>query len=219
MSVIIVISVLVRMLAMIWSLMVLRRLRDRRVLFLTAMLVLMTTRQVLTLADGFSAGSPLILDIPPPLEELPGLMASLMAFLVVLNLEGLVKRGFRGAQSQAAQPTCEVPIPSAPRESEERYRRLVEQSPFCIFEVELDGTLSSVNAAGRTMMGLSTESQVYGVEYLSAVSERDRPQIGTLLEQSSYGKRVISNLKHRTVRYSNHTLSRWQTEPARSRGS
>jgi two-component system sensor kinase FixL len=64
----------------------------------------------------------------------------------------------------------------------------VQNSPFCIHEIELDGTLSSVNPAGLTMIGLTHESQIRGSAYLSAVSEDDRPRIGELLEQACNGQ-------------------------------
>ncbi|MCA9266845.1 MAG: PAS domain S-box protein [Planctomycetales bacterium] len=92
MSVILAASVLIRVLAACWSVAVVRRLGDRRVLFLTAMLVLMATRQAWTLANGLSGGSVITLDTLARLDELPGLFVSLIAFLLVLNLEGLVDR-------------------------------------------------------------------------------------------------------------------------------
>lgn len=95
MSAILVISVLLRAVAVIWTLAVLRRLRNPRILFLTAMLVLMTARQFLTLAGELSTGSPVVLDLTANLEELPGLMVSLMAFLLILNLEGLATNSGR----------------------------------------------------------------------------------------------------------------------------
>jgi len=73
-------------------------------------------------------------------------------------------------------------------ESEERHRRLVENSPLCIHEIERDGTLSSMNPAGLTMMELAQESQIRGAEYLSAVSVPDRPRIRELLEQACNGQ-------------------------------
>ena len=108
MSVILIVSVLIRVLATIWSLLVMLRLRDRRILFLTAMLILMATRQALTLAAEISSGSPMSFDFAARPEELPGLMVTLMAFLLVLNLEGLVKRRVSTSQPEKRLPG--VPI-------------------------------------------------------------------------------------------------------------
>lgn len=110
MSVILVISVLVRIVAALWTLAVLRRLRDLRILFLTAMLVLMTARQILTLSAAILAGTPIVLDITANLDEIPGLMVSLMAFLLVLNLEGLVASGAKDIRIQHVQPARRIPV-------------------------------------------------------------------------------------------------------------
>ena len=72
--------------------------------------------------------------------------------------------------------------------SEERYRMLVEHAPFCIHEIELDGTVSSMNAAGSLMMGVSNESEVTGVKYLSSVCERDKSRVSKLLELARQGR-------------------------------
>ncbi|MDA1014078.1 MAG: PAS domain S-box protein [Planctomycetota bacterium] len=74
------------------------------------------------------------------------------------------------------------------RESEERYRRLVENSPFCIHELAMDGTFLSMNRAGLQMMGRSDESQICGVPYLSAVRNQDKPAIAELLDQAREGR-------------------------------
>ncbi|HAY78577.1 MAG TPA: hypothetical protein DCY79_02080 [Planctomycetaceae bacterium] len=91
MSIILIVSVSIRALAAIWSVAVMVRLRDRRILFLTAMLVLMATRQALTLAAKISSDANLSLDFAANPDEIPGLVVTLMAFLLVLNLEGMIK--------------------------------------------------------------------------------------------------------------------------------
>lgn len=93
MSVILIASILLWTVAVCWTLVVLRRLRDWRVLFLTAMLVLMTSRQVLTL--GGDLASRVLPDAAAHLDELPGLLVSVMALLLVMNFEGLATRGHR----------------------------------------------------------------------------------------------------------------------------
>jgi PAS domain S-box-containing protein len=72
--------------------------------------------------------------------------------------------------------------------SESLNRRLVENSPFCIHEIELDGTLRSMNPAGLAMMGVSSEADVCGVEYLSSVNKPDRDRVRKLLEQARLGQ-------------------------------
>lgn len=110
MSAILAISVLIRVVAVAWSLVVARRLRDRRVLLLTGMLVLMTARQLLALLAGVSAEAFMRLDVTTHLEELPGVMVSVMAFLGVLNVEDFVRRGASRGQNQAIPSTGGPPI-------------------------------------------------------------------------------------------------------------
>ena len=74
------------------------------------------------------------------------------------------------------------------RESENRYRALVENSPFCIHEIDMSGRLTSMNRAGLNMMGVKEESQVRGLLYLDAVCAADREHIGSLLARAYTGK-------------------------------
>ena len=75
-------------------------------------------------------------------------------------------------------------------EREQRYRQLVENSPVCIHEVDLDGRLLSMNSVGLKMLGLTEESEVRGLEYLSTVCERDRPRVGELFERAYQGETI-----------------------------
>ncbi len=59
------------------------------------------------------------------------------------------------------------------RESEDRYRKLVELSPDAIY-VQLDGRIVFINAAGAKLLGVSDPSQVIGRQILEYVSENDR---------------------------------------------
>ncbi|MEQ8667147.1 MAG: PAS domain S-box protein [Rhodospirillales bacterium] len=76
---------------------------------------------------------------------------------------------------------------SALAESEERYRRLVQASPICIHEIDLDGRLASMNPAGLRMMGVENENEVCGLRYLDVPVAEDRERIATLLEQAKRG--------------------------------
>ncbi len=80
-------------------------------------------------------------------------------------------------------------------ESEERYRRLINNAPFCIHEIELNGTISSMNKTGLEMLGLSNESEVIGVKYLSAVCDEDRQRVSDLLEQAYEGETSFFEFK------------------------
>jgi len=77
---------------------------------------------------------------------------------------------------------------NALRESESRYRTLVENSPLCIHEIDKNGRLTSMNRAGLRMMGAKDESAVRGLLYLDAVSAADRGRIGELLAKAYAGE-------------------------------
>ncbi len=75
----------------------------------------------------------------------------------------------------------------AVKESEARFRLLVESSPFCIHEIGLDRCLLSMNRAGLDMLGLKEEKDVTGKAYLDSVSQRDKERVGALLQQALKG--------------------------------
>ncbi len=68
--------------------------------------------------------------------------------------------------------------------SESRFRLLVESSPFCIHEIDLEGRLQSMNRAGLDMLGLDDAGQVCGMPYLGAVSRQDIGRVGALLRDA-----------------------------------
>jgi diguanylate cyclase (GGDEF)-like protein/PAS domain S-box-containing protein len=74
------------------------------------------------------------------------------------------------------------------RESENHNRLLVENSPMCIHEIDLDGKITSMNRAGLDMLGVKEESEVQGFLYLNAVSVADRERIGALLGKAYAGE-------------------------------
>ena len=83
MSLILIVSIAIRIAAMGWSIVLLRRIRDWRMAFLTAMLALMATRQILTLLNERESWA---ISVTGQATELPGLMVSIMAFVAVLSL-------------------------------------------------------------------------------------------------------------------------------------
>ncbi len=73
-------------------------------------------------------------------------------------------------------------------ESEARYRMLVENWPFCIHEIDLEGRLVSMNSAGLEMMNVEDENKIKGMPYLKVVSEADRKHISPLLQRAIKGQ-------------------------------
>ena len=74
------------------------------------------------------------------------------------------------------------------RESEEQYRMLIDNSPFCIHQLNLKGELISMNDAGLKMMCVENESDIKGMPYIDAVAKVDKERIGNLLEKALFGE-------------------------------
>jgi len=70
---------------------------------------------------------------------------------------------------------------------EEKYRILVEESPYCVHNIDLNGNFMSMNLAGLKMMHLPAESDIIGEPYLQFIGERDRGRIQHLLENARRG--------------------------------
>lgn len=87
MSLILVISILIRLLAFGWSIVLLRRTSDWRMAFLAIMLALMALRQMLAL---WTTRESWTLVVTGQVTELPGLVVSIMAFLSIFFLERIL---------------------------------------------------------------------------------------------------------------------------------
>ena len=87
MSFILIISIIIRLAAFSWSILLLRQLRDWRMAFLSGMLALMTLRQILTMISGRESWA---IDFHWHMEELPGLAVSVLAFLAVFYLKDII---------------------------------------------------------------------------------------------------------------------------------
>lgn len=115
-------------------------------------------------------------------------------FQTAITLEEQVRR--RTGELEAARLENEK-ITRALRESENRNRLLVENSPMCIHEIDLDGRIISMNLAGLRMQGLKAQSQIIGSLYLKTVSAVDRERIRKLLARAYAGD--ISHFEFKAV--------------------
>ena len=74
------------------------------------------------------------------------------------------------------------------RDSEERYRALVENSPVCILEMNLGGHLETLNLAGRKMIGEDDRSHVFGLFFVDIVAPGDRDRVAEILDRVRDGE-------------------------------
>jgi len=81
------------------------------------------------------------------------------------------------------------------RQSENRFRALVENAPICIYELDLDGYLTSMNPGGVKMMGFSNESSIIALQYLDLVCEEDRSDTDGSLLKALDGQAVFFEFK------------------------
>jgi PAS domain S-box-containing protein len=140
MSPLLVISLVIRILAivwaMVWSVIVLRRLKDWRIGFLTAFLALTALREASTLlgTEEFR-----IVSVVSGAAEQPGIVLSIALFVAVPLL----------ARTLIARHQAEALL----RDSEDRYRDLVEHSHDLICTHDLDGRILSINPFAAKVLG------------------------------------------------------------------
>jgi diguanylate cyclase (GGDEF)-like protein/PAS domain S-box-containing protein len=106
-------------------------------------------------------------------------------FQTAITLEEQVR--IRTKELEDARQETEK-ITRALRESENRHRLLVENSPVSIHEIDMDGRVTSMNRAGLLMRGLKEEQEVQGTFYLDAVCAADKERIGELLARAYAGE-------------------------------
>ena len=84
--------------------------------------------------------------------------------------------------------TDRIQVGATLRQSENRLRSLVSSSPVCIHEIDLDGKLVSMNPSGLKMMGVESESEILGLNYLDIPISEDRERVSALMEMPNRGK-------------------------------
>ncbi|GJL52156.1 MAG: hypothetical protein NPIRA01_33830 [Nitrospirales bacterium] len=70
----------------------------------------------------------------------------------------------------------------AHRASEEKYRTLIEHSPYCIHQLNREGQIISMNRAGLRMIHLQEEGEIIGTPYLDLIANKDRSRIMELFD-------------------------------------
>ncbi len=155
MSLILIISILMLLVAMGWSVVIMRRLSDWRVVILPVMVALMATHQILAFREGTEIGE----------TEAAALGVSLVTLLAMFFLERAL---LENKQSQRALQT-----------SEERFRILVENSPDLIVTLDREGKILFIN---RTLPEYSVEG-VLGTNVSDYLSAEDWPRYRQALDE------------------------------------
>ncbi|MBT5514976.1 MAG: bacteriohemerythrin [Rhodospirillaceae bacterium] len=79
-------------------------------------------------------------------------------------------------------------LKTAQFEGIEKYRYLVQASPVCIHEIDLEGKLVSMNPAGLKMMDANDISEIRGLKYLDIPVAEDQERISLLMERAKLGE-------------------------------
>lgn len=72
--------------------------------------------------------------------------------------------------------------------SEMYFRTLVENAPYCIHELDLQGRFLSINPAGLKMVNLANEAQLIKTYYFDGVATEDRARVQALFVEACEGR-------------------------------
>jgi diguanylate cyclase (GGDEF)-like protein/PAS domain S-box-containing protein len=106
-------------------------------------------------------------------------------FHTAITLENQVRRRTDELEAAALE---NQKITRALRESENRNRLIIENSPLSIHEIDLEGRIIFMNRAGLRMRGLKEGSEIQGSFYLDIVNAADRQRIAELLAKAYAGE-------------------------------
>lgn len=76
------------------------------------------------------------------------------------------------------------------KQSEKRYRTLVNNTPYCIHEIDIDQRIISMNKAGLKMMEIKSEEEIIGSLYGSFAKNQDSDRITKLFQKALQGKSI-----------------------------
>ena len=118
-----------------------------------------------------------------------------LALSVILNIAVLFLLTYFSAWRLFLSNQHQQAAETGLRESEQRYRSLVENAPLCIHELDMEGRFTAVNRAGLLMMDVNEQNPVLGYSYLDIVDASSRDNVQALLEQAYSGQ--ISHFEFR----------------------
>jgi PAS domain S-box-containing protein len=94
-----------------------------------------------------------------------------------------------GASKVARDITPQKQIERAMRESEERFRSIVETTPECVKLVAADGTLIHMNLPGLRMVGADCADMVVGKSFYDLIDAKDRDRFRGFNERICRGEK------------------------------
>lgn len=93
------------------------------------------------------------------------------------------------------------------RESERRYRNLVENSPDFIFSLNTKGEINSINHPGLNLIGFATAGEVLGTDFGGYIHPEDRDMVlAALAEAAVLSGNAVKGLNFRMVKKSGKTV-------------
>ncbi len=75
------------------------------------------------------------------------------------------------------------------QKSKMHLRVVLDNSPYCIHEIDNKGNITSMNPTGLKMLCIESKSEIINMPYLNAVSDEDNPRIAQLMEAGMQGKK------------------------------
>ena len=183
MSLILSFSIIIRLVAMGWSIILLRSMRNWRMGFLTVMLGLMAMRQTLTLLTEKESW---VIYVTGLTAELPGLIVSIMTFLAIFFLERSITEQRRARQ--------------ALQESEERYRMLFNSGNDALFIHQLTkegvpGKFIEVNNIACRRLGY-TKEELLRLSPVDIVVPEKLGEMQTIMENIITSKHSYFEIVH-----------------------
>jgi len=105
----------------------------------------------------------------------------------VITFKDITKRKFAEKQALVSRAKEEVAIQKQRKEMN-RLAKLVVNSPLCIHEIALDGTLLSMNPSGLLMMGAADEAEIKGLQYMNIPCKGYQQKVRDLFAQALQGE-------------------------------